>query len=109
MVSFRCAGLVRQFSSASKCLSGLLGSMSTVSSCGVEKYGGRYNVTLIPGDGIGKEMCNSVKTVFKAMNVPIDFEEIEVSGYCNDPSQLKAAIESLRRTKIGLKGIPVVF
>ncbi|PTD04760.1 Isocitrate dehydrogenase [NAD] subunit 1, mitochondrial [Fusarium culmorum] len=44
------------------------------------KYGGKYTVTLIPGDGIGTEVAESVKTVFKADNVPVEWEQIEVSG-----------------------------
>ena len=104
VVFIRSFGLARPFSSGVSPPSGIFESMSTFSTAGVEKYGGRFNVTLIPGDGIGKEMCSSVKTVFKALNVPIDFEEVEVSGYSNAPSQLKAAVESLKRTKIGLKG-----
>lgn len=29
------------------------------------KYGGRFMVTMLPGDGIGPEMMGYVKTVFK--------------------------------------------
>merc|ERR1711939_38443 len=41
------------------------------------KYGGVYTCTLIPGDGVGKEITNSVKEI----------------------------MDSLRRNKVGLKGI----
>jgi isocitrate dehydrogenase (NAD+) len=37
-------------------------------------------VTLIPGDGIGQEIASSVKDVFKAANVPVEFEQYDVSG-----------------------------
>lgn len=72
------------------------------------KYAGRYTVTLIPGDGIGAEMTDSVKTIFKAANVPVDWEEYSVSGYKQDKQNegsMKAAVDSLRRNKIGLKGV----
>lgn len=72
---------------------------------GLAKYGGRHIATLIPGDGIGKELCSSVKSVFKALNVPVDFEEVELSGYTQDPAQIQGALESLKRNKIGLKGV----
>ena len=32
-------------------------------------------VTLIPGDGIGPEITEAVKAVFKAANVPVTWEE----------------------------------
>ncbi len=68
------------------------------------KYGLRYTVTLIPGDGVGRELCKSVKDVFLAARVPVDFEEINLSGYASDSRDLQMAIASLRKNKIGLKG-----
>ncbi|KAI5285236.1 isocitrate dehydrogenase (NAD(+)) idh1 [Ascosphaera acerosa] len=96
------------------------------------KYGGKYTVTLIPanvkatphppltqslstvtaGDGIGAEVSESVKTIFKADNVPIEWEQVDVSGLDAGPASaatsealFKESIASLRRNKIGLKGI----
>lgn len=75
------------------------------------KYGGKYTVTLIPGDGIGAEVAESVKTVFKADNVPITWEQIEVSGLHDatptgrTEEKFQEAVASLRRNKLGLKGI----
>ena len=69
-------------------------------------------VTLIPGDGIGKELSESVKSVFKASNVPILWDEYNVSGNVRDKQndeKMKAAIDSLRRNKVGLKGICFTF
>ena len=34
----------------------------------------RVTATLIPGDGVGPELVNSVEDVFKAAAVPMDFE-----------------------------------
>ncbi|KJF60684.1 isocitrate dehydrogenase [NAD] subunit 1, mitochondrial [Coccidioides immitis RS] len=73
------------------------------------KYGGKYTVTLIPGDGIGAEVAESVKTIFKADNVPIEWEQVDVSGVDagtkHSEELFKESIASLRRNKIGLKGI----
>ncbi|KAI5300600.1 isocitrate dehydrogenase (NAD(+)) idh1 [Ascosphaera pollenicola] len=74
------------------------------------KYGGKYTVTLIPGDGIGAEVSESVKTIFKADNVPIEWEQVDVSGLdSGDKAKSEAlfqeSIASLKRNKIGLKGI----
>ncbi|CCE62796.1 hypothetical protein TPHA_0D01560 [Tetrapisispora phaffii CBS 4417] len=69
-----------------------------------KKYGGRYTVTLIPGDGIGKEVTDSVVKIFASQGLPIDWERIDVPGMSNE-NEVKKAVESLKRNKIGLKGI----
>ena len=73
------------------------------------KYGGKYTVTLIPGDGIGAEVAESVKTIFKADNVPIEWEQIDVSGVESVGGRAEdlfhESVGSLRRNKLGLKGI----
>ncbi|KAJ5224149.1 hypothetical protein N7468_008691 [Penicillium chermesinum] len=73
------------------------------------KYGGKYTVTLIPGDGIGAEVAESVKTIFKADNVPIEWEQVDVTGVDtgNKHSEelFKESLASLKRNKLGLKGI----
>ena len=38
--------------------------------------GSRHVVTMIPGDGVGPELMDSVRSVFSAAGVPVDFEEI---------------------------------
>ncbi|KAJ3161800.1 isocitrate dehydrogenase (NAD(+)) idh1 [Geranomyces michiganensis] len=69
-------------------------------------YGGQHTVTLIPGDGIGLEMANAVKTVFSAANVPVNWEQFDLSGYTKkDEQMLKQAMDSIRRNKVALKGI----
>ncbi|RMZ80712.1 hypothetical protein DV738_g2570, partial [Chaetothyriales sp. CBS 135597] len=73
------------------------------------KYGGKYTVTLIPGDGIGAEVAEAVKTIFKADNVPVEWEQVDVSGLESGDKHSEdlfhEAIASLRRNKLGLKGI----
>lgn len=70
-----------------------------------KKYGGKFTVTLIPGDGIGKEITDSVQTIFKNQKVPIEWETVDVSGLDKDSKGVTEAVESLKRNKIGLKGI----
>lgn len=55
---------------------------------------------------MGKEITNSVKEIFENVNVPIEFEEFAVSGE-TDPNdtEFKKSMDSLRRNKVGLKGI----
>jgi len=75
------------------------------------KYGGKYTVTLIPGDGIGAEVAESVKTIFKADNLPIAWEQVDVTGLeegkttARTEAAFNEAVSSLRRNKLGLKGI----
>jgi isocitrate/isopropylmalate dehydrogenase len=68
---------------------------------------GKFEVTLIPGDGIGQETARAVKTLFKYENVPIDFEEVDVHGIGDEPGArelFNQSIESLKRNRVGLKG-----
>ncbi|KAK7204822.1 isocitrate dehydrogenase subunit 1 [Myxozyma melibiosi] len=69
------------------------------------KYGGKYTVTLIPGDGIGAEVSESVKTIFKADNVPVEWEQIDVTGVGNSEDGIRESVQSLKKNKVGLKGI----
>lgn len=69
-----------------------------------KKYGGKYTVTLIPGDGVGKEITDSVRTIFSNQNVPIEWEVVDVSGL-EAGNGVTEAVESLKRNKVGLKGI----
>lgn len=61
------------------------------------------------GDGIGAEVAETVKTVFKADNVPIEWEQIDVtgveSGDKHSEELFRESIASLKRNKLGLKGM----
>ena len=60
------------------------------------------------GDGIGAEVAESVKSIFKADNVPIEWEQIDVtgveSGDKHSEELFRESIASLKRNKLGLKG-----
>ncbi|ODV62551.1 isocitrate dehydrogenase [Ascoidea rubescens DSM 1968] len=66
-----------------------------------------HTVTLLPGDGIGEEITKSVQEIFKAEAVPITWETISISGLDDVSSHqaVKEAVASLKKNKIGLKGI----
>ena len=63
----------------------------------------------LSGDGIGAEVAESVKTIFKADNVPIEWEQVDVTGMESGDKHtedlFREAIASLKRNKIGLKGV----
>lgn len=81
-----------------------LATISGMKSIVPKKYGGRYTVTLLPGDGVGKEVTDSVVSIFASQNLPIDWERVELSGLEKE-EDVEKAVESLKRNKIGLKGI----
>ncbi|MDP2743569.1 MAG: isocitrate/isopropylmalate dehydrogenase family protein [Dehalococcoidia bacterium] len=66
-----------------------------------------YNITLIPGDGVGPEVTEAAKRVLEATGVTFHWE----LGYAGDGAQDKYGtplpdhvLESIRRNKVALKG-----
>ncbi|KDE08638.1 isocitrate dehydrogenase [NAD] subunit 2 [Microbotryum lychnidis-dioicae p1A1 Lamole] len=70
------------------------------------KTGNTFNVTLIPGDGIGPEISESIKQIFDKANVPIAWEEVSVAPVIVDGvSTIPAnAIASIKKNTVALKG-----
>lgn len=67
----------------------------------------RHTVTLIPGDGIGPELCDIVKKVVEATGVHIQWEQVEAGGdaLAKRGVPLPAEVlESIRQTHVALKG-----
>lgn len=64
-------------------------------------------VTLIPGDGIGPEIVESVRAIFKAAGAPIEWEE-ELAGETalNVKGKLvpDSLVDSISKNKVALKG-----
>lgn len=63
-------------------------------------------VTLIPGDGIGPEIVESVKKIFKAAGVQIEWEEMDagITAFENHGEVLPHfTLESIRWNKVALK------
>jgi len=68
------------------------------------KYGGRHTVTMLPGDGIGPEMMNYVKEVFRYAGAPIDFETVHLDPSTDDYRDLENAISAVKRNGCAIKG-----
>ncbi|CAL8106588.1 unnamed protein product [Orchesella dallaii] len=68
------------------------------------KYGGRHTVTLLPGLGIGPELSQFVKQLFRVKGVPIIFEEITINPAAEGLEEMDNAITSIRRNGACLKG-----
>lgn len=68
--------------------------------------GTKLKCTLIPGDGVGPELCSAVKNVLSAISVPVEFEEFFLSEV--NPSMsvpLETVVDSIKQNGIALKGI----
>ena len=64
-------------------------------------------VTLIPGDGIGTDVTNSVKEVVKALGTDIEWEVAEAGETVMQEKGTplpEEVLESIRRNKVALKG-----
>ena len=64
-------------------------------------------VTLIPGDGIGPEISESLKNIFKAAEVPIDFEvkNAGIDVYEKTGELIPESLyESIEKNRIAIKG-----
>ena len=70
----------------------------------------RHKVTLLPGEGIGPEVSAAVRRILDAAGLQIDWEVVEARAENTDMSTTKgqvlnsAAIESVRRNRVALKG-----
>ena len=40
---------------------------------------GNFNVTMVPGDGVGPELMDSVQAVLKSINAPLTFDQLHLS------------------------------
>ena len=70
----------------------------------LNRYGGRHTVTMMPGEGIGPEMMEYVKDIYKAAGVPVDFEMVFLDPTTDNYDDLYNAISSVRRNGCGIKG-----
>jgi isocitrate dehydrogenase (NAD+) len=70
----------------------------------------KHKVTLLPGEGIGPEVSAAVRRILEASGVQIEWEVLEARAENTDKGTTgaevlnTAAIESLRRNKVALKG-----
>nr|CAD7405740.1 unnamed protein product [Timema cristinae] len=68
------------------------------------QYGGRHTVTMLPGAGIGPELMNYVKEVFRYAGVPVDFEVVQIDPKSETNDDLDYAITTIRRNGVAIKG-----
>jgi len=63
-------------------------------------------VTLIPGDGVGPELMDSVQSVFKSLGAPVTFETMHLSEVQHwNSSKIEDVMDSVKKNGICLKGV----
>lgn len=67
----------------------------------------RKRVTLVPGDGVGPELCGAVKHVFASVGVPVDWDEVYVSdvGTYFGATPIDNVVKSIESTGVALMGV----
>ncbi|XP_014239687.1 isocitrate dehydrogenase [NAD] subunit gamma, mitochondrial-like isoform X2 [Cimex lectularius] len=68
------------------------------------QYGGRHTVTMLPGGGIGPELMEYVKEIFRVGGIPVDFEVIKIDPSSEGNDDLEYAITSIKRNGVAIKG-----
>ena len=66
-----------------------------------------YNITLIPGDGVGPEVTEATKRVLEATGVKFNWDIGEVGSYAMEKYGTPlpvSVIESIKKNKVALKG-----
>ena len=66
-----------------------------------------YNITLIPGDGIGPEISDAMKLVLKSTGLKINWEEVEAGECAIKKYQTPLpdeVIKSIKKNKVAIKG-----
>ena len=66
-----------------------------------------YNITLIPGDGVGPEVTEATRRVLEATGIKFNWEMGEVGAYAMEKygTPLPASvIASVKKNKVALKG-----
>ncbi len=70
----------------------------------VTKYGGKYRVVAIPGDGIGPEMMFHVRESFRYVRAPVEFEEVDLNSKTVSEQLIDQAVLAVKRNGACIKG-----
>merc|ERR1739844_754851 len=67
---------------------------------------GNFNVTMVPGDGVGPELMDSVQAVLKSINAPLTFDQLHLSEVQHRTStSLDNVVKSINKNGVALKGV----
>ena len=67
---------------------------------------GAFPVTMLPGDSVGPELTHTVREVFKAASVPVEFQEHHLSEVQNIVSEekLEQVLSPMKENKVAITG-----
>uniref|UniRef100_A0A0A9Z381 Isocitrate dehydrogenase [NAD] subunit gamma 1, mitochondrial n=1 Tax=Lygus hesperus TaxID=30085 RepID=A0A0A9Z381_LYGHE len=68
------------------------------------QYGGRHTVTMLPGGGIGPELMEHVREIFRLGGMPVDFELVNIDPLSDGNDDLEYLITSIKRNGVAIKG-----
>jgi len=72
----------------------------------VKNSDGNFNVTMVPGDGVGPELMDSVQAVLKSINAPLTFDQLHLSEVQHRTStSLDNVVKSINKNGVALKGV----
>ncbi len=67
---------------------------------------GTFNVTMVPGDGVGPELMDSVQAVLKSVGAPLEFEQLHLSEVQHRHStSLEHVVKSINKNGVAIKGV----
>ncbi|CAG9768175.1 unnamed protein product [Ceutorhynchus assimilis] len=71
------------------------------------KIHNKVTATLIPGDGVSPELIHSVQEVFKAAQVPVEWET-HLFSEVNHSESLEEVVKSIVKNRVALKGSLII-
>uniref|UniRef100_A0A915DE80 Isocitrate dehydrogenase [NAD] subunit, mitochondrial n=1 Tax=Ditylenchus dipsaci TaxID=166011 RepID=A0A915DE80_9BILA len=82
-------------------------SLATASNAPVPELAEKLKCTLIPGDGVGPELCYAVQDIIKNTGIPIEFEEVFLSEvHYTRSASINDVVDSIARNNhVALKGV----
>lgn len=67
------------------------------------KYGGKSNITVLPGIGIGPEIMDSTLKILKAAEAPLEYEIMRLGPGDALEEEFQQVLISIRRNKVAIK------
>ncbi|KAK6629965.1 hypothetical protein RUM43_003786 [Polyplax serrata] len=67
------------------------------------RYGGKRNVTVLPGSGVGPELMDCTLQILKAAGAPLSYETVTLSSVNGSDEEFENVLTSIRRNRVAIK------
>ncbi|KAK6626451.1 hypothetical protein RUM44_008924 [Polyplax serrata] len=67
------------------------------------RYGGKRNVTVLPGSGVGPELMDCTLQILKAAGAPLSYETVTLSSVNGSDEEFQNVLTSIRRNRVAIK------